>query len=248
MARRNRRKLWLVVVGVAVALVSPRMPAAAVEDAMPVPAAQPVRPLEAAGTVSLVDVQRHVLTLERTAQAAEAGAPNQIAFSEQTRVSRDGIALSLSDLAPSPDPAVIQYQLDAGVPTATSVAYGPPGGLLRLEGTIAAIDIPKRTVAIESRGLFGSGQQSFALDESTLVVRRGQRSYLAHLIKGDRVTVEYAPTGGVPVARTMTLAAPAVEPPRAKAEEEPARKGWFFGLGRPRTPEPQPSGASGTAR
>jgi hypothetical protein len=85
----------------------------------------------------------------------------------------------------------------------TGVAFAGREEPRRSEGVLEAVDTQMQTVEIRN----GGGREKIAFDESTVVVRRGERVRVSKIDRGARLRIDWAKKGPKIVATRIEVVA-----------------------------------------
>jgi len=197
------KTLWCVMgVAGALGLVSGRDAVAAVE-----PQASATIP-EIWGTIIAVDPTRNALTLEHQSASAERAQRTEFRIDDGTIISKAGVRLQPADLQAGEERLAIQYATEGSTVLARTITFEEPSGLLRASGTVDRFDVLKGELMVQPKGLLsGKEPKTFSLTERSILSHGGTRTYLANLMAGDEVDIQYANDNDQAVVYALTVTA-----------------------------------------
>jgi hypothetical protein len=158
------------------------------------------------GTVVLVDPTRNVVTLDTGSTSEQIPPQKEFRFDERTVITRAGIRLQPADLQISDDKVAIEYETEGGATIARTITFKEPSGLATASGTVHHFDVLGGALWIQPKGWFaGKEPKAYYFNERSLVTSDGMRTYLANLVPGDEVDIQYVKDGDLMVVYAVSV-------------------------------------------
>ncbi len=149
--------------------------------------------LQTTGAITRVDVRRNAVALAQQEQGSLPSMPEtEFNVNADTVITKAGVRLKPADLQASDERVNVQYLRSGTNRIARRIDFQPPAHLLHVAGEVESVDLLHKKVTLKATdALIGAQRLAFAVDESTIIIRGGHRSFLAELKAADSIQVEY---------------------------------------------------------